>query len=376
MKFITLVLLLLWGQNSMAAKLIYGKKSANPGELSEKELSPVMTKALVPEESDFEGGFNMWVPYVMPTPYQENAGSCLFMSHTAVAETLVNERRNRLGYPNIDLSERYFMNLSKADIGDNLIDNWITDTIYRLNATKKMYLNRDFPYMKGWYRPIGNGQRVFAQPNEQGAYYGVRANWVVDLDSLAKKPSYDLPTFKRDILFEDPKGNRWNVGTAPKDIVQRVKNALNTKKGPVTVIYNHTGFWHAVMIAGYNDNITNHGCPFVSDYPLQMRERADQIREEANNQSDQDERDRLERKARLFERRAQMVETGFQQNGGCSNKGAFYVRDSINPDPSMPLYDYDPNQTGEEQHLNPSIILREYEWLEQLANHVMHIYVD
>lgn len=373
---LTILALFVLSSNLWAAKLIYGTKSANPGEALEKNLSPVMTKALVPEQDDFRGGFNKWVPYVMPTPYQENAGSCLFMSHTAVAETLINEQRGRLGLENLDLSERYFMNLSKANIGDDLIDNWMTDTIYRLNKTGRMYRNSDFPYMKAWYKYGSNGLRVFAEPEESGAYYGIKANWVIALDELTQKPYVPTPTFKRKVLFADPKGNRWNVGSAPKDIVKRVKDALNTKKGPVTVIYNHTGFWHAVMIAGYNDNIRNHGCPFVSDYPIQMRDRAQEIRDEARNQTDQDEVARLERKARLFERRASMVEEGFQQNGGCSNQGAFYVRDSINPDPSMPLYDYDLNRTGEEQHLNPSIILREYEWLEQLANHVMHIYVD
>ena len=37
----------------------------------------------------------------------------------------------------MDFSERYFMNLAKAEIGDDQIDNWRVDTIQRLNETGK-----------------------------------------------------------------------------------------------------------------------------------------------------------------------------------------------------------------------------------------------
>ncbi len=368
MRLVALALTLLI-TNAMAARIVIGTKSPNSGEAFEKNLSPMESKALVADEADLIGGFNYWVDSMVATPNQENAGSCLFMSHTASVEAILNQKE---GYRKYDLSERYFMNLSKANIGDNLIDNWITDTIYRLNVEQKVYTNEVYPYKKDWYKIVG-GTRVDAEPEEEGAYYGIKANWVVNLDQLTHAPAIKTPKFKRDILFED--GNRWNVGTAPSDIVETVKKALETKKGPVVVIYNHTGFWHAVMVGGYNDTITNHGCPFVSEFPHKMNARALEIREEAAAQTDESERARLERKARLFEKRGKQVEDSFNAAGGCSNQGAFYVRDSIYSDPTQPLYDYDPNRTGEERHLGPRVILREYEWLRHMANHVMQIYV-
>jgi hypothetical protein len=354
-----------------AATTISGVKSPNPNEKEEKNLAPISSKALLPDQNDFKGGFNFFLPYMMPSPYQENAGSCLFMSHTAATEVLLGKSQNK----KIDLSERYLMNLSKADIGDDLINNWITDTIYRLNATKETYLNKDFPYLKDWYR-YEDGLRVFSEPNVQGSYYGVRANWVVALNQLDPKTAIAHRGFSRKVLFEDPKGNRWNVATAPKNIVSTVKKALRSKKGPVVVIYNHTGFWHAVMVAGYNDNVNNQGCGFVTNFQPAMNNRAEQIDQEANeaeSNGDYSQAKKLRRKAKLFRRRGATVQESFKKTGGCSGKGAFYVRDSIYPQKGGPLYDYDSNRTGEEQPLNPGVILREYEWLEHMANHVIQI---
>ena len=356
-----------------AAQIITGIKRANPGESFEKNLSGVHTKALLPEPQDFKGGMNEFLPFIMPSPDQENAGSCLFMSHTAVSEVLINRERQNAGKDNVDLSERYLMNLSKANIGDDLIKDWKTDTIYRFNKTGRTYTNNNFPYIKGWYKTGPNGLRVFANEGEPGAYYGVRANWVIALDELKKKPYIKTPQFSRNVLFADPKGNRWNVATAPEDIVYKVKKALDKKTGPVLVIYNHTGFWHAVMVAGYNDNVSNANCPFVSEFPVKMNARADEIEADAASQSDPKESRRLYRKAKLFRKRADQVQNSYQQAGGCSGKGVFYVRDSIYPHPSMPDYDYDSNRIGEEKPLTPPVILREYDWLRHLSNHVIHI---
>lgn len=359
-----------------ASEVIYGIKYANGDNHLEKNLAPIQTKALLPGAQDLLGGFNEWLPYIVPSPDQENAGSCLFMSHTAVTEVLINRERATKGLENQNLSERYLMNLSKAGIGSELVTNWKTDTIFRLNKTKETYKNEDFPYLKGWYKAGADGLRVFADPKEEGSYYGVKANWVISLDQLNPNDAIKTPHFSRNVLFEDPSGNRWNVATAPENIVDKVKAALDTKKGPVLVIYNHTGFWHAVMIAGYNDKVDTKGCPFVSDFPSSMSERAKQLRAESINATSEKEKKRLLGKARLFQKRADRVEVSYNQAGGCSGKGAFYVRDSIYPVDTMPQYDYDPTTSGEEKHLNAPVILREYEWLRHLANHVIQIYVN
>ena len=191
-----------------------------------------------------------------------------------------------------------------------------------------------------------------------------------DIDAKMVK----LPEFQREIIFRDPSDNRWNVTTAPKDIVTRIKSALKKRNAPVLVIYNHIGYWHANLVVGYNDNADSKGCPFVSNYDRLMNKRADEIAEEANEAQTEKEKKRLLRKAKKFRKRGNQVQVSFDSNGGCKNKGTFYVRDSIYPNESMPLYDYDLSKVGEEKHLNSKVILREYEWAENLLNHAFQIY--
>ncbi|MCO4795298.1 MAG: hypothetical protein KC493_16385 [Bacteriovoracaceae bacterium] len=351
----------------MNPKFIEGYKFPND---QSEGTSAIKTKALLPTENSFKGGHNKLLKSVLPSIYQDNAGSCLFMSHTSAIEVLYSENFKR----NYDFSERFFMNLSKADIGGDRISNWRTDTVYRLNEAKKIQTNTEYPFVKGWYKTV-NGKRVKAREGENGAFYGVKYNWVIDNQQL-NRPGVKLPTLEREVLFKDKDENQWNVGQAPSDIVKRVKEAFQKRNAPIIVIYNHTGFWHAVTVVGYNDNASSASCPFVSSYKEKMDKRAEEIRVEASEQVDPKAKRKLLRKARKFNLRGQQVHDSYLDNGGCKGKGVFYVRDSIYPNKEMALYDYDINKEGEEENLNAPIILREYEWLEQVANHAYQIYFE
>ncbi len=335
---------------------------------SDDKTESVTSKAIIPNNSSFDRGFNDLVPFVIGAPYQDNAGSCLFMSHTGALEVLMSKKRRQ----KTNLSERYFMNLQKASIGENAIENWRTDTIERINATGITYKNRDFPFTKGWYKTV-NGKRVKAREEDQGAFYGTRYNWIVELTSLNSLPKIKIPKLKRDVIFADPAKNQWNVGTAPKDITSKVKDALKKNKAPVVVIYNHVGFWHATLVVGFNDHASTESCPFVSKYDEKMNKRADEIVEEASQVNEESTKAKLLRKAKNFRRRGASVQKSYLKDGGCKPRGVFYVRDSIYPNKEQPLYDYDPLTRGEEQHLNAPVILREYAWLEQLSNHAIQI---
>lgn len=351
----------------MNPRLIDGLKY--PNQKSEGS-SPISTKALLPDQDSFTGGYNHLLKHVLPSIYQDNAGSCLFMSHTSAIEVLYSHSFGK----KLDFSERYFMNLAKAGVGNDRIDNWRVDTIQRLNETGKIQEHKQYPFTKGWYKTV-NGTRVQSQEGEDGAFYGVKYNWVVNQKQLAE-PGRQLPRISRDVILEDSEQNQWNVGQAPSDIVKRVKDAFVKRKAPVLVIYNHTGFWHAVNVVGYNDNADSAGCPFVSSYKEKMDKRADEIREEAEQADSLKEKRRLLSKAKNFNKRGSQVHDRFMKQGGCRGKGVFYVRDSIYPVETQPQYDYDPSRTGEEENLNAPIILREYEWLEHAANHAYQIYFE
>tara|TARA_R110002072_G_scaffold64203_9_gene159978 strand:+ start:23979 stop:25100 length:1122 start_codon:yes stop_codon:yes gene_type:complete len=331
----------------------------------------LQTQALLPTSDTFNGGFNKLIDYVLPSPYQENAGSCLFMSHTGVIETILNKKSKG---KNFDLSERYLMNLAKANVGSSKINNWRTDTIFRSNETRKAYFNKDFRYTKGHYK-IKNGTRIQAHQSDEKAIYGIKYNWVIAHQNIKATP-IKLPTFSREILFADKDENQWNVNVAPKDIVKKIKAALVKRESPVLVIYNHHGFWHANFILGFNDNASSDGCKFVSTFKDNMYNRATEIDEEAREATSSKEKRKLERKAAKFRSRGLNVDNAYHANGGCRERGVFYVRDSIYPQENMPLYDYDKSKEGEEKHLNAPIIVREYEWVERLANHVIQIYAN
>lgn len=337
---------------------------------SDDKTESITTKSLLPGPDSFLGGYNKLLPYVVEAPYQDNAGSCLFMSHTGAVEVLINQIKGR----KLNLSERYFMNLQKSGIGNDLIDNWRTDTIYRLNKTGKTYLNKRFRFTKGWYKTV-NGTRVPAEVEEEGAFYGTKFNWIVNLGSLSKKPKISLPKFEREVIFADPEQNQWNVGTAPSDIASRIKKAIRKNNAPVVLIYNHVGFWHATLIVGFNDNASTEGCPFISTYDEKMNKRADEIVKEAEEAETEKEKKKLLRKAKKFRARGKQVNDSYLARGGCSEKGVFYVRDSIYPNEDQPLYDYDLDNEGEEEHLNAPVILRSFEWAEQLSNHATLIKV-
>lgn len=351
------------------ANLIIGAKY--PNTISEGS-SPVYTKAISPGSSSFKGGYNDLLEHVTSTPDQENAGSCLFMSSTGTVEWWYSKLNPQIvKKSDKDLSERYFMNLSKEGLDDDL-DYWPTDMIYALNKRGKIYKNDDYRYTKGWYKRV-SGKRVPARPREENAYYGISYSWISLYDDLTA-PMIKLPKFEREVIFRDPSKNRWNVTTAPKDIVQKIKKMLKKRKAPVLVIYNHVGYWHANMIVGYNDTASTQGCPFVSAYDERMNSRADEINEEALQASTAKERKKLLKKAKNFRRRGKQVSDSLASRGGCRDNGVFYVRDSIYPDKDMPLYDYDLNNSGEESNLNAPVILREYEWAEHLINHAYQIY--
>ena len=59
-----------------------------------------------------------------------------------------------------------------------------------------------------------------------------------------------------------------------------------------------------------------------------------------------------------------------QRTNGCSQKGVFYVRDSIYRDPTGPVYHYDFANPAADKNYSKRIILREYDWLTHLSNHV------
>ena len=342
-------------------------------------------------------GFNELLPYLLSSPNQEDAGSCMYMALTGSVEwwmAKANPNVSRTKEGPLDFSERYMMNV--PNVTDDAVvgvKNWITDSIYFLNDKHRISLNSKYRFTKG-YSKVVDGKRVKAKSNDPAADYSTLYNWIVELDQ-ASGGEFDvnevssnqveasfvkLPKFERTVIHADPDRDTWNIGQMPSDIITQVKSALLRRKAPVQVVYNHMGYWHAVVIVGFDDNYTGHKCPFVEDsrryFKGQSRQGPPYISEipeifsvYANGENTFDQN-----RAKRFERASAKLEKAYTDGGGCSGRGVFYVRDSIYDDASEGDYVYNSAKPDDKSPYTKRVLLREYEWLRYLGNHAFQIY--
>lgn len=322
------------------------------------------------------GGYNELVPYVLPSPHQEDAGTCLYMSLTGIAEwwlARLNPSLSRASNGPLDLSERYLVNISENKKYQTRVENWRTDSIEILNATGQSVLNSAYPFAKGWYREDSKGDIFPARPNTLGSVYGVIFSWYDNLKSITSG-FVQLPHFKRDILFADPEENEWNVGLNPDGIVETVKQALVKNKAPVQVIYNHESVWHSVFVVGFDDDRDSRECGFVESSMQYYGELEREFRLKAQQAANDADRKKYADKAKIQRANRLKLSKSYEAAGGCRGRGVFYVRNSEFSG-SEGTYDYDPTVKGDERPYAPRIMLFEYEWLEHLSNHVTQISV-
>lgn len=321
-------------------------------------------------------GYTELIPFVLPSPHQEDSGACLYMSLTGIAEwwlARLNPQASRASNGPIDLSERYLINISAYKKYQKDVDNWKTDSIEILNAAGRSVLNSAYPFTKGWYREDSKGDIFPAQPNQNSSQYGVIINWFDNLKSIVSG-YVKLPTFTRTVLFADPDSDPWNVGLNPAGIVEQVKSALVENKAPVQVIYNHEGFWHSVFVVGFDDARENRQCGFVESSISYFDALSRDWITKADQATSKEKRTEFLNKAKDARTKRLKLKNSYENAGGCRGRGVFYVRNSEFHGADG-TYDYDPSNAGEESAYAPKIMLFEYEWLEHLANHVVQINV-
>lgn len=327
----------------------------------------------------FLGGFNELLPYVMPSPDQEDAGSCLYMANTGIAEwwlAKLNPRFPRTADGPLDLSERYLMNVAGIEENETDLPNWRTDSIYLFNRNhQKTMLNSAYRYTKGWYAGEAYSDRILpASPGATGAEYGTLYNWI-DQRPAGVQGEVSLPLFERDVIFADPEANQWNVGVAPDNIVEKVKETLRTKKAPVLVIYNHDSYWHAVYVIGYNDTARNGNCDYTEQFRIDIAARAEELAKKAAEAIDPTVKSAYEIRAKRAREAKDKIERAYATRGGCRSKqGVFYIRDSIYPDEGGPVYHYDLTNPAADAPYAKKIVFKEYDWLRYFANHISVVY--
>jgi hypothetical protein len=325
--------------------------------------------------------FTELTPYVLPSPDQDEAGSCLYMAVSGIAEwwlAKLHPKAPIISEGIYDLSERYLMGVAGIDEDRSGLSDWRTDTVYLFNSYgNKSLRNTAYRFTKGWYKGESYSDNLLpAAPNEVGAAYGTLYNWINEIPSVSRE-YVSLPTFKREIIFADPAHNQWNIGVTPNNIVDVVKQTLIVKKAPVLVIYNHNSYWHAVYIIGYDDYADHKKCAYTENFRLNIAKRAAELQKSADEAVDPVVKEAYTIRAkRAIEAKAK-IENTYTQNGGCTSlHGGFLIRDSIYPDQKGPIYDYDLANQGEESPYSKKIVIKEYDWLRYFANHISVITTD
>ncbi len=310
-----------------------------------------------PLENDIDLASNTaLLDYVLASPNQYDAGSCLFMSNTGAMELLINQRKpiEEVVYKGDgDLSERYLMNASDH-VSRGATQYTITDLAYTYDAFGGSLLDRDYPFIADYLSQTSSGGYVEAEPEDSGAFFTCYANWLDDLPEDWQESLTPTSDVERTVIFLDPDldGNSvWNVGLMDWEVVDRIKRELDSKQAPVILVYNHYIYWHANVIVGYDDNIDSDGCPMVESSLSYYSQQG-------------------------YGSYVDKIEGRMEELGGCSDRGVFYVRDSIySGGLTEETYTYS-EEYGFSDKYSKRLTQLSYNWAVYLGNHAYSVHRD
>ena len=293
-------------------------------------------------------------PYVLASPNQYDAGSCLFMSNTGAMEILMSQHTpvEDIAYNgDTDLSERYLMaayyHTSTADV-----PYWLTDLVYTFESMGGSLLSRDYNFCIGYCVDDANGDAQPAKASDKDAYATAYYNWFDMMPTDWQSLLVPTPPVDRTVIFANPNrgsDSYWDVALFDDDTIEQIKYELRTKNAPVVTIFNLHGWWHSNIIIGYDDTAIYDGCASVQDA-------ADYYREQG-----------MTSYANAVE--AHVAETG------CSDRGKFYVRDSIYEGGSAEGdYDYSWGSVSYDDKYSRRITGLSFDWAKHLANHAYTVH--
>ncbi|MBW1878861.1 MAG: leucine-rich repeat domain-containing protein [Deltaproteobacteria bacterium] len=337
-----------WARSCHAA---LGTKVADtPGLPPVYSLSLAVRDRVVLDDAKWGEADTDLLPYVLASPNQWDAGSCLFMAVTGTMELLMNQHLDpeAVDYKgDTDLSERFLMNASDY-VPASKSRYFLTDILFTYEHFGGSLLDRDYPFVCDYVRDTSNGV-VPSSAGQQGAYPSMYYNWFDDLPGGWQDDLTPTPEPARTLIFMDPRESQWSVALMDDDHVERIKYELRTKNAPVIVVYNHYLYWHADIIVGYDDTVETGGCPMVRSSVQYFNQQG----------------------ATSY---ARQIEDHIDDLGGCRDHGIFYVRDSIYDGTSEePTYQYGGSYHYSDKY-SQRIIERTYDWVRHLGNHVYTVH--
>jgi hypothetical protein len=173
--------------------------------------------------------------YVQPAPDQGETNTCWFMASTGALELLLN-KKEKIRHPKVggkyDLAESFLIWQADYRAPGVRAAHFIEEMVLRFNHGEAVH-NNDWPYQA--YNSDGTDNMDV---------------WARHVDFLTL-PRIEVPAVKTRLLFA--RGKKWDTFVLRPEDVNAVKEALVRYKSPVIINYNDDGYWHVVLIVGYDD---------------------------------------------------------------------------------------------------------------------------
>lgn len=178
------------------------------------------------------------LPYVQEAPDQGDTNTCWFMASTGAMELLLNKRdgiTNPVKGGKNDLAESFIIWQKSFYNPENPSRSFIEEVVKNFNWGEAVHIS-EWPY---------NAYNSDGTPN-----------WSVwnKHPHFGDLPRVQVPQVETVFLFS--RGKRWATYVLKEEDVQKVKEALVKYQSPVIINYNDDGFWHVILIVGYDDQVS------------------------------------------------------------------------------------------------------------------------
>lgn len=170
--------------------------------------------------------------YVQEAPDQGETNTCLYVASTGAMELIANKAngiKNPVPYGPFDLAESFVINAP-----DTVTKSFFETPVLRFNKGHGIHI-KDWGY-EAWSGRLINNTVWNRHPTQ------------------SQLPKIALPEIETIKLFHVGK-NRWSTYVLNDEHIEQIKEALWKYKSPIIVNYNDEGYWHVILIVGYDDSI-------------------------------------------------------------------------------------------------------------------------
>ena len=169
--------------------------------------------------------------FVQEAPDQGDTKTCLYVASTGAMELIANKKegiRNPQPGDKYDLSESFTINAPTLTTGKY----WWETPVRKYNRGYGIHIS-DWPF-EPW-----NGTASSSAPWNNRPWQNLPKVAVPNVDTI---PLFVI-------------GNKWSTNVLTASHVEMVKEALVKYQAPVMINYNDMGYWHVILIVGYDDEL-------------------------------------------------------------------------------------------------------------------------